>query len=203
MTLGGRLVEEWIRMLEKEQIERALSFSEYLDKAEMNAPTMKANYQEIEISPEDHEYFSRLSSKLERGAIKIVALSEPWCGDCVENLPIVAKLASLYPCFELLVFSRDDNLDIMDLYLTDGKRVIPVLVFFDETGKEIGRFIERPEGATKFLESEAEKYRSLPEEERKRAMYGVRAQLRKMYKTQFRDETVREIRRILENRYGS
>ena len=67
-------------MLEKEQIERALSFSEYLDKAEMNAPTMKANYQEIEISPEDHEYFSRLSSKLERGAIKIVALSEPWCG---------------------------------------------------------------------------------------------------------------------------
>ena len=58
--------------------------------------------------------------------------------DCVENLPIVAKLASLYPLLELLVFSRDDNLDIMDLYLTDGKRVIPVLVFFDETGKKLG-----------------------------------------------------------------
>jgi len=188
-------------MFEKEWLERALSFQEYVDKAEMNVPTIKANYEDTQISEEDHKYFASLSSKLEKGAIKVLALSEPWCGDCVENLPIVAKLASLYPCFDLLVFSRDDNLDIMDRYLTDGKRVIPVFVFFDEEGQEIGRFIERPQGARDFLAREMEKHKGLSEEERQKAMYGVRTRLRKLYKTQFRDETIKEIRRILETRY--
>ena len=188
-------------MFEKEWLERALSFQEYVDKAEMNVPTIKANYEDTQISEEDHKYFASLSSKLEKGAIKVLALSEPWCGDCVENLPIVAKLASLYPCFDLLVFSRDDNLDIMDRYLTDGKRVIPVFVFFDEKGQEIGRFIERPQGARDFLAGEMEKHKDLSEEERQKAMYGVRTRLRKLYKTQFRDETIKEIRRILETRY--
>jgi len=188
-------------MFEKEWLERALSFQEYVDKAEMNVPTIKANYEDTQISEEDHKYFASLSSKLEKGAIKVLALSEPWCGDCVENLPIVAKLASLYPCFDLLVFSRDDNLDIMDRYLTDGKRVIPVFVFFDEEGQEIGRFIERPQGARDFLARETEKHKGLSEEERQKAMYGVRTRLRKLYKTQFRDETIKEIRRILETRY--
>ncbi len=188
-------------MFEKEWLERALSFQEYVDKADMNVPTIKANYEDTQISEEDHKYFASLSSKLEKGAIKVLALSEPWCGDCVENLPIVAKLASLYPCFDLLVFSRDDNLDIMDRYLTDGKRVIPVFVFFDEEGQEIGRFIERPQGARDFLAREMEKHKGLSEEERQKAMYGVRTRLRKLYKTQFRDETIKEIRRILETRY--
>lgn len=188
-------------MFEKEWLERALSFQEYVDKAEMNVPTIKANYEDTQVSEEDHKYFASLSSKLEKGAIKVLALSEPWCGDCVENLPIVAKLASLYPCFDLLVFSRDDNLDIMDRYLTDGKRVIPVFVFFDEEGQEIGRFIERPQGARDFLAREMEKHKGLSDEERQKAMYGVRTRLRKLYKTQFRDETIKEIRRILETRY--
>ena len=188
-------------MFKKEWLERALSFQEYVDKAEMNVPTIKANYEDTQISEEDHKYFASLSSKLEKGAIKVLALSESWCGDCVENLPIVAKLASLYPCFDLLVFSRDDNLDIMDRYLTDGKRVIPVFVFFDEEGQEIGRFIERPQGARDFLARETEKHKGLSEEERQKAMYGVRTRLRKLYKTQFRDETIKEIRRILETRY--
>jgi thiol-disulfide isomerase/thioredoxin len=190
-------------VFEKEWLQRALSFEEYVDKAEMNVPTIRANYEDTEVSEEDHKYFSSLSSRLGNGAIKVLAISEPWCGDCVENLPIVAKLASLYPCFDLLVFSRDDNLDIMDRYLTDGRRAIPVFVFFDNEGQEIGRFIERPPGARDFLAKEAEKHKDFSEEEKQKAMYGVRTKLRKLYKTQFRDETIKEIRRILETRYGS
>ncbi|MGI6620585.1 MAG: thioredoxin family protein [Bacillota bacterium] len=184
-----------------EWLDRADSFEGYLTKADMNVPTMKQNFEEITVKEEDHVYFTGLCSKLPAGAIKILAISESWCGDCVENLPIVAKLASLYPCFHLLVFSRDDNLDIMDRYLTSGRRTIPVFVFFDETGTEIGRFVERPKGASEFLNQEMSKYAHLPEAERKRASYGVRTQLRKLYKSRFREETIREIRRILENRY--
>jgi thiol-disulfide isomerase/thioredoxin len=183
-------------------LKRAGSFDEYLEKADMNVPTMRQNLAEVIVSDEDHTYFSWLCSQKVPGSIKILAISESWCGDCVENLPVVAKLASLYPCFHLMVFSRDDNLDIMDKYLTDGKRTIPVFVFFDEAGEEIGRFIERPEAATAFLNQEMSKFNYLPEQERKKASYGVRTKLRKLYKSRFRNETIRAIRRILENRYG-
>lgn len=189
--------------MEREWLERSLSFAGYLGKADMNVPTMKANFDDTQVSGEDHRYFSWLSSKLAPGSIKILAISESWCGDCVENLPVIAKLASLYPCLGLHVFSRDDNLDIMDKYLTDGKRTIPVFVLFDEAGTEIGRFIERPGGARDFLAAEMAKLKGLPEEERKKASYGVRTRLRKLYKTGFRDETIREIRGLLERRYGS
>ena len=45
-------------MFEKEWLERALSFQEYVDKAEMNVPTIKANYEDTQISEEDHKYLS-------------------------------------------------------------------------------------------------------------------------------------------------
>ncbi len=176
----------------QEWILKAMSFDKYLENTQLNVPTMKQNYHETEIKSKDHHYFVHLSKILTPQTVKILAISEPWCGDCVENLPIVAKLCSLYPCFRLLVFSRDDNLDIMDLYLTNGKRIIPIFVLFDNEGTEIGRFIERPKAATDFLD-----------QERKGEIYNIRTRMRKLYKTQFRDETIKEIRRILENRYGS
>ncbi len=88
-----------------------------------------------------------------------------------ENLPVVAKLAFLYPCLDLYVFSRDDNLDIMDKYITNGKRTIPMFVFFDETGKEIGRLVERPREPG-FLAREMEKYEDLPERKERRLLTG-------------------------------
>jgi len=181
--------------------QRGLGFEAYLSQAKMNVPTLKENYEETVVSPEDDLYFRSLLTKVGEKGIKVIAISESWCGDCVENLPILAKLADLYPVFDLRIFPRDENLDIMDRYLTGGKRTIPVFVFFDRGGQEIGRFIERPKKAHAFLESEKAKLRDLPEEEKKRALCEIRTELRKLYREGFRHETVKEIRQVLELRY--
>jgi Thioredoxin len=52
------------------------------------------------------------------------------------------------PGAELRVFLRDQNLDITDCYLNNGYRSIPVVVFFDASWNEIGRWIERAHPAT-------------------------------------------------------
>jgi len=182
---------------------RALSFDEYLAKADMNVPTMRENFEGTKIRPDDDNFFRALSSRLPGGAVKVLAISEPWCGDCVENLPVLAKMASLYPFLRLYVFSRDQNLDIMDQYLTDGKRIIPVFVFFDQSGSEIGRFIERPPGAHAFLSEAKKKLEGLPPEAQQKGMYQARAELRRLYREGLRDETVSMVRKILEARYGS
>ncbi|MEX0974257.1 MAG: thioredoxin family protein [Bacillota bacterium] len=181
---------------------RSLSFLEYLAKADMNVPTMKDNYAAVFVSPEDDAFFSHLTASSPAGAVTCLALSESWCGDCVENLPVLAKLASLYPFMQLWIFPRDTNLDIMDRYLTDEKRIIPIFVFFDQDGKEIGRFIERPQGAHAFLHAARKNLERLPADEQKKGMYQARTDLRKLYRDGLAAETISMIRRILQNRYG-
>jgi thiol-disulfide isomerase/thioredoxin len=188
--------------MKTEYLERGLDFESYLEKADMNVPTMKANFADTKIRSEDDAYFGSLAEKLPREAISIACFSESWCGDCVENLPIVAKMASTYPIFRLYVFPRDLNLDIMDEYFGEGFRTIPVFIFYDPNGEEIGRFIERPKGAHAFMDQAKEQLAGLPPEERKRGMYRARTKLRKLYKDGLRDETVSEIRRLVEKRYG-
>ena len=180
---------------------RALTFEQYLEHADMNVPTMKENYQSIAVKTEDDAFFRKLSSDLPEGSVNALALSESWCGDCTENLPVLAKLASLYPFLRLHIYPRDTNLDIMDNYLTDGKRTIPVFAFYDADGKEIGRFIERPPGAHAFMTEARKRLEGLSPEEQKKGMYQARSDLRKLYRQGLYDETIGMIRRILEKRY--
>jgi hypothetical protein len=74
-------------------------------------------------------------------------LSEVWCGDSAQSVAQIARIAMLSPEVTLRILLRDDHPDIMDAYLTDGKRSIPKLVVFTREGIELGRWGPRPRGA--------------------------------------------------------
>lgn len=76
-----------------------------------------------------------------------VVITEGWCGDSAQNLPALAKIAKVNPLIELQIIERDDNPDIMDLYLTNGTKSIPILISFDENGNELFRWGSRPKEA--------------------------------------------------------
>jgi hypothetical protein len=80
-----------------------------------------------------------------------MVISEDWCGDSAQNLPYIAKIASLNQNIELKIILRDANLDIMDNYLTNGTRSIPKLVGFDEDGNEIFHWGPRPKPAQELV----------------------------------------------------
>ena len=82
-----------------------------------------------------------------------MVLTEPWCGDSAYNLTIIAEAAQLSDQVELRILLRDENLDIMDQYLTEGGRRIPKLVAFDADGRELFQWGARPEGARTLRES--------------------------------------------------
>jgi hypothetical protein len=101
-----------------------------------------------------HEAYSR-SDDLQEAVEAIsepqlwMVLTEPWCGDSSFLLPVIAEAAALNDAVTLRILLRDDNLDIMDQYLTDGSRSIPKLVAFSEDGTELFTWGPRPEGAAK------------------------------------------------------
>jgi hypothetical protein len=79
----------------------------------------------------------------------VLALSEDWCGDCTDNLPIVHRIATETGRLDFRILSRDENLDIMDRYLKYGEfRSIPLIIFMDRDFNEIGHLKERPESVT-------------------------------------------------------
>ncbi len=74
----------------------------------------------------------------------LLVLSEDWCGDAVNSVPYVARLAELAPNLELRVLARDENLDLMDDHLTGTARSIPVVLVYDEGWAERGWWGPRP-----------------------------------------------------------
>lgn len=107
---------------------------------ELNHQRMKRLDKTIKIT----ESLENVIKKTDRPQTWIV-LTESWCGDAAQNVPVIEKLASLNDNIELRLFLRDENLDIMDNYLTNGGRSIPKLIIFDkESQEELGTWGPRP-----------------------------------------------------------
>lgn len=74
-----------------------------------------------------------------------LVITEGWCGDAAQNLPFVYKMSELSPNIELKLIFRDQNLEIMDNFLTNGSRSIPKLIAMDaESLSVIGTWGPRP-----------------------------------------------------------
>jgi hypothetical protein len=75
-------------------------------------------------------------------------ITEGWCGDAAQNIPIIEKIAAENPNIETRYILRDENLELMDKYLTNDARSIPKLIALDtETLEELGTWGPRPQEA--------------------------------------------------------
>ena len=91
-------------------------------------------------SEETRQIFSNIIKKQ-----KWILITESWCGDSAQNLPIIAKLAEIKQLrLDFKIVLRDSNLDFIDLYLTNGGRAIPKLIVLDENDNELFRWGPRP-----------------------------------------------------------
>jgi hypothetical protein len=75
---------------------------------------------------------------------KLLVIAEDWCGDASNTVPILAKLADAVPELELRVILRDQNPEVMNRYLTNGSRSIPIVIALDRDFQEMGHWGPRP-----------------------------------------------------------
>ena len=78
-------------------------------------------------------------------------ITEGWCGDAAQNIPYVAKLAAENPAINLKLILRDENPEVMDSYLTNGAKSIPILIMMDENYHELAKWGPRPEPVQKMV----------------------------------------------------
>ncbi len=81
---------------------------------------------------------------------KWFVITEAWCGDSAQNLPVIARMAEASSGkIDLKIVLRDEHPELIDAYLTNGGRSIPKLISFDpENGVELFNWGPRPAGAT-------------------------------------------------------
>ncbi|HEX8563733.1 MAG TPA: thioredoxin family protein [Flavobacterium sp.] len=93
-----------------------------------------------------------------------LVLSEGWCGDAAQILPILNKMAVLTPNIELKIAFRDQNEGLMNRLLTNGSRSIPKLILLDaETFAVCGSWGPRPKGGMHLIKSYKEQYGTIDE----------------------------------------
>jgi hypothetical protein len=114
-------------------------FEEMLATAEKNAELWAAVWRRAKVPDEFVQRVAALG-----GAWHLLVLSEDWCGDAVNTVPVIAKLAELSPNLDLRVLARDHNLDLMDAHLSGTARAIPVVIVLDEDYQERGWWGSRP-----------------------------------------------------------
>ena len=130
--------------IDRARFATGLTYQGFKDQMTRNRDRVEANEAKVTIGPEDLEAFRSLN-----GPIHVLALAEDWCGDVIANLPVLGKLAELSGTLDVRIFLRDQNTDLMQRYLNQGKyESIPVFAFFDDAFNELGVFIERPASVT-------------------------------------------------------
>jgi len=138
-------------MITKSQLEKAYSFEDYkklleellaqgkttghdqseimLSYAKLNIQRMQRVEKTVEINPKLREALGALKSDF-----IWVVITEGWCGDTAQTVPVFNAICRLSPRLELRLLLRDDNPEVMAQYLTNGARSIPKLVCFKKEG---------------------------------------------------------------------
>jgi hypothetical protein len=130
------------------------NISDLSEEERMDIEHIKLNYQRSSRILRTHKLNDKLS-----GLIKQISspqlwmvITEAWCGDSAQNLPYIVKIAECNPLINLRILLRDQNTDIMDLYLSEGRaKSIPKIVAFNDEGDELFQWGARPKEAQELV----------------------------------------------------
>ena len=143
-------------------IKKSLSYSEYLQLTEdllsqekTTGPNQGADYvhytnlnfhrmKRLDKTVEINAELKSLITQIQTPQTWLV-ISEAWCGDAAQNVPLLQKIADLSNKIELKIILRDENIEVMELYLTNGGRSIPKLIALEnDTLNELYTWGPRP-----------------------------------------------------------
>ena len=100
-------------------------------------------------------------------------LAEGWCGDAAQTIPIFHLIEKQFPQIKIKLLLRDENVELMDLFLTNGSRSIPKVLMLDASSLNLlAQWGPRPSEATALINNlKAEKLEMMKIKEKLHAWY--------------------------------
>lgn len=122
------------------------STQERIDFTKLNFSRMKRLDKSVQINEDQASYFTDIRSKQ-----TWIVISESWCGDAAQTLPVLYKISQLSDEIDFKIVLRDENTQLMDAFLTNGSRSIPILIILDEDGNVLDYWGPRSKAATQLV----------------------------------------------------
>lgn len=138
-------------------IEKTAALAEY---TKLNDKRMKRWDKTIKVSEEAQQKIAAVNKNM-----TWLIITESWCGDAAHVIPALNKIAELNPKINIKLVLRDDNLELMDQFLTNGGRAIAKVIMLDtDTGEVLNTFGPRPSEATNLVNEYKAKHGGLTPE---------------------------------------
>ena len=120
--------------------------ADLLHYSELNEVRMKRLEKTLKLDLEVEKALQNLNSKQ-----TWLVISEGWCGDAAQILPIIKLMTEVSENIDLKLVFRDENEELINLFLTNGAKSIPKLLLLDEAFNLINHWGPRPEGAKNLI----------------------------------------------------
>lgn len=144
-NLEGRYTYEEFRKLTDDLLAEGKTTGEdhspaMIDYTELNVARMRRLDKRSRLTEESQQALTGLQRPM-----VWLSITEAWCGDAAQIIPVLQQMADAHPLIEQHLILRDEHLDIMDSFLTNGARSIPVTIVLDkETNEVLGHWGPRP-----------------------------------------------------------
>lgn len=106
----------------------------------------------LKLSPESQMAIAQLKNNF-----SFLVISEGWCGDAAQILPVLNKIAESSNKIDLKIVFRDENEALMNNFLTNGSKSIPIIIIVDSNNQVVSSWGPRPSIATKMVMDYKEK----------------------------------------------
>jgi len=130
----------------KNYFDLAFEFDEYEKLLDDKLSLHNLHYKKYNLHQDDILRIANLS------AIIILVITEPWCGDSVALLPVIKKIAEANSNWNLKIVLREENLDLMEKFLTNGNKAIPIFLFLNDEYNFLFKWGPRPKAAQNIFE---------------------------------------------------
>lgn len=178
-----------MKNLIRDSIKKAISYTEYkelvLDLIEKGKSTGTIQNDDLfNYSKLNDKRMKRLDKKTKLSEVAIkkaqeiekdftwLVLTESWCGDAAQTLPILNKFVEANSKIDLKVVLRDENENLMNQFLTNGSKSIPKLIVIDKnSNKVVSSWGPRSKKATKLLNDYKEEHGEIDAHIKKELQY--------------------------------
>ncbi len=119
---------------------------EYYQYTKMNWARMGRWLKRFEPSEAFQGFIDTISEKQEW-----IIITEPWCGDAAHSVPMLVNMAAKNPNIAIDIQLRDSAPFLIDSYLTNGGKSIPILVIRNQEGQDLAVWGPRPKGCQELF----------------------------------------------------
>ena len=114
---------------------------------------------------------------------RFLSIAHDWCWDAANSMPWLAALVGAVPGAELRIILRDDHPEVIDQFLTNGTRSIPIVVGLGPNDTILGHWGPRPAKLQAWV---VENKPTMPKDQRY-------VEMRRWYLRDKGESTIREI----------